>query len=1266
MSNQVGELRTRMIAEAGQMQQAVRETKKDFADLGEQGKKTAKSFTDLSAVLDKVGANTDQLKKIEQAIKDADPAKLEKGLSEVVAELKRMGAESKQIAALEKALQEMGLSADKAEDRVKQLEQKLKELSTESTKAEHSVGGLQTGLTALGAGAATAALARTINSLTDEALALSRAYGGLTEVSKALNVKVTESTALTDKLADRWGLSKAAIADTIKTYLTAGLTLEQVEKIITATADAAVYNRQAHLSWAEAIQQVAQGVKSGNSDLTDAAGITTNLSVMQERYAKSIGTTAGKLTEAQKIQAAYNGIVQESAIFAGNADKAMTGYTGTQASFYQTLQMARAELGEAFIPVLQQIMEKITPMIKGIAEWAAENKELVAGLGAAAVAVGTLITILTTLITVAGMLATAFKALNISMGPIGIAITALSLVATGIMAYKAAADAAAPSLLAFAKSQEELNKRLSESPIKRTTDDVKAMQGDIEKLNALLVKREQMQNRINDIKALGEKGQGTPALLNEALNLGDAIKKIDKDLKSLGYTPQEAAAAITKLKDSMRQAVPALLEMRKAELSDLAAKTELNDRMEELVSKYNKLSQVQKLDQGQKAELVAVVNELKKEYPDLAAEMDKEGVIHVSNIDLISKRIQAEKDLVKTAADSQKEFLKNLRTTTISQIAMVEAQIAQYNRLAVAMKNASQDGDLSSDDLADERAFRRMTPGIGGLSDEQIKLQSMLKEIDKSIAGITSGNYKQFKLESPLAGLDSPTADTTKEKGKTAAEIAAEMRKKAFDDEMSLIRYKAEMYDWDADQQIEAYDKIRDKHKQYLAESLEDEQSLDLLLKSLNEQKSTDAEKAAKAAYDFSAEWIAIEERRLNLKGTSEKEVGTMQLAAWARVRDRYEEDSEFYKRADIEVYNAKMDLIKQAEKAQEQATKDYQKQLDNLKKRTLESIKAAEKTELESLDQRKQAIEDFYDAQLQQLDAADYAKERAEVVADIEKYQFATSREGREKLATLEKRLAELDTSEKKRQLQIEKDAKLRNLDDQRRSVEAYYDSIEAAFSSSAMTIEGIEKTLQDNRLSLLTLTNGKMKAELEKFVTEYNAIMVKMASANLPTSGGTSTSGEAAREQTVKNMMQQNSDDWNKPGTDKAALAAANQELGKSIGATYNSAEGTWYKDGNPLYHSGGIAGEMNFKSDTLLLPDELYAILKRGEVVTTREQIGSLVGAVAGGSKEKPSVTINGPLISHTGDVLLEDDADVRTYWSERDLAAQRLLAEGIRDG
>ena len=49
----------------------------------------------------------------------------------------------------------------------------------------------------------------------------------------------------------------------------------------------------------------------------------------------------------------------------------------------------------------------------------------------------------------------------------------------------------------------------------------------------------------------------------------------------------------------------------------------------------------------------------------------------------------------------------------------------------------------------------------------------------------------------------------------------------------------------------------------------------------------------------------------------------------------------------------------------------------------------------------------------------------------------------------------------------------------------------------------------------------------------------------------------------------MKANSEAWHTASdSEKQNLANKNQELGKSIGATYNSASGTWSKDGKNLY--------------------------------------------------------------------------------------------------
>ena len=52
---------------------------------------------------------------------------------------------------------------------------------------------------------------------------------------------------------------------------------------------------------------------------------------MYEDYAKSIGKSTDALTQAEKVQAVYNGIMDEAAMFTGTAEEMASGYQGQQA-----------------------------------------------------------------------------------------------------------------------------------------------------------------------------------------------------------------------------------------------------------------------------------------------------------------------------------------------------------------------------------------------------------------------------------------------------------------------------------------------------------------------------------------------------------------------------------------------------------------------------------------------------------------------------------------------------------------------------------------------------------------------------------------------------------------------------------------------------------------------------------------------------------------------------------------------------------------------
>ena len=131
-----------------------------------------------------------------------------------------------------------------------------------------------------------------------------------------------------------------------KQVLSTGTDLPTAIKLLNSLKDAAAFNRQSFYSLGEAIIATTEGIKNGNSVKADAVGITKNLSVLEKEYAESIGTTVGKLTAQQEIQARVTGFIREASIFTGDAQKLTETYSGSIAKLNANFNLFLANLGE--------------------------------------------------------------------------------------------------------------------------------------------------------------------------------------------------------------------------------------------------------------------------------------------------------------------------------------------------------------------------------------------------------------------------------------------------------------------------------------------------------------------------------------------------------------------------------------------------------------------------------------------------------------------------------------------------------------------------------------------------------------------------------------------------------------------------------------------------------------------------------------------------------------------------------------------------------
>ncbi len=116
------------------------------------------------------------------------------------------------------------------------------------------------------------------------------------------------------------------------------------------------------------------GIVQSQSIMVDNAGITKNLSIMYKEYAQTIGTSAGALSEAQKRQAIYNGILKEGAIFSGDAEKAAGTLAGTMSRLGVIVFSAQAAFGKELQPVLRDLVSWFAKVVAASVAWIEVNR----------------------------------------------------------------------------------------------------------------------------------------------------------------------------------------------------------------------------------------------------------------------------------------------------------------------------------------------------------------------------------------------------------------------------------------------------------------------------------------------------------------------------------------------------------------------------------------------------------------------------------------------------------------------------------------------------------------------------------------------------------------------------------------------------------------------------------------------------------------------------------------------------------------------------
>lgn len=216
----------------------------------------------------------------------------------------------------------------------------------------------------------TTAIVSSVNAGIDAYNQYIAAMQGLQSVASGKGIATSSIEDALEGLTDQF-FSAADAAASLKNLLSRGYTLDQAINTITRLKDAAAFGRQANYELAAAVVTATEGIKNENSILVDNAGVQKNLAKMWEDYAKARGISTTSLTQAQKVEAEYLGIMEETKLQVGDLTKLQDTLAGSQANAANSTQLLQQAFGEAMsssVGAATEVYNGFVTTLRGLVE----------------------------------------------------------------------------------------------------------------------------------------------------------------------------------------------------------------------------------------------------------------------------------------------------------------------------------------------------------------------------------------------------------------------------------------------------------------------------------------------------------------------------------------------------------------------------------------------------------------------------------------------------------------------------------------------------------------------------------------------------------------------------------------------------------------------------------------------------------------------------------------------------------------------------------
>ena len=622
-----------------------------------------------------------------------------------------------------------------------------------------------------------------------------------------------------------------------------------------------------------------------NSVLSDASGIQKNISVMYEEYAKKIGKSTDALTQAEKVQAVYNGYMDEAKDFIGTASEMANSYQGQQAQLNATnLELSRT-VGQSMIPALTQYSSLQLNITKNLAEFISNHKSATSGV----------ITFTTTVLAM---------------------IVALTAAKKAYTAYKTAAAAADMTTKAFTIS-------LMTNPITLIAVGIAAVTAGIS------IYSTKMQEAIDKMDEATEKSKTLSEALQNTINNNMIMTKNDKQtIVDAKEEANEIIQVYEEKQNKIKEIEGKINEIKKSNKYDFQKNGEINALTVQLNEAQKALSDFEKENftggksidtYRKKVETLTKgleINEAKQKYATATNQAaHRQTLINIAQTKADIQGKQQLLDILKEGKTSTEAYT-NAKTQLVKvypELAKVNENTIASTQSAIDAENAAADAEWANAQVAIQASILEVSAMMS--NGEQIK--QIAAATKQSVEEVTASLQNQINILGNLAKLtpsDFKGSVTSSYTPKKSSSSSSTYKNKALDNYKKQIEYKKALEQIDLQQEIAMYQIALKKYAKTADERIELTQKIYELQKELQEKNLDD--------------YTVMIEHRKNLDQISlQDEINMYQYAynSLARTTEQKQELEE-------KLYELRKELAQKNKDLLEQQTTDYEKYIEDQK----------------------------------------------------------------------------------------------------------------------------------------------------------------------------------------------------------------------------------------------------------------------------------------------------------------------------------------------